>query len=69
MLDLFGPSADQINQSNQAHAVNFLTLALALTHKGVLTVEELETARIQALHLVEQESARKRDEAAKIQLT
>lgn len=54
--------AEQINQSNQAHAVNYMTLVLALIEKGVISADEIEKARSQATHFVEQEWARKREE-------
>jgi ribosomal protein L16/L10AE len=61
--DLFGGvTAEQVNQSNQVHAVNYLTLTLVLIEKGIITADEIEKARVQATHFVEQEWARKRKE-------
>ncbi len=62
MFNLFsGISAENFNQSNQAHAVNWLALAIVLVEKGILSVDEFEKARVKATHLVEQEFAKKRD--------
>lgn len=64
--DLFGGvTCEQINQANQAHAVNFMTLMLVLVERGIISTDELETAKARAEHLVEQEWARKREEAVK----
>ena len=63
--DIFGVTASEVNQSNQAHAVNYLTLTLLLIEKGIITDDEIERARTQATHFVEQEWARKKEEAAK----
>lgn len=63
--DLFGVSASEVNRANQAHVVNYSTLAFLLLEKGLITVEELERARAQATHHVEQQWAQLRDEAAK----
>lgn len=61
--ELFGVvTADVFNQSNQAHAVNYVALAHLLTDKGLISCEELEVARAKATHFVEQEFARKREE-------
>ena len=57
-----GVSADIVNQSNEAHAVNFVTLMFALVDRGVLSVDEIEKARAKAIHFVEQELAQKRDQ-------
>lgn len=47
------------------HAVNYLTLTLVLVEKGIITADEIEKARVQATHLVEQEWARKREDMEK----
>lgn len=60
LISLLRDTASEINQSNQAHAVNHLTLFLLLIEKGIITNEEAEQARIQATHIVEQEWARKK---------
>lgn len=66
MFDLFGGVTNEhINESNQAHASNHLSLVLLLIEKGVVSVEELEKSRAKATHIVEQEWARKRKEAEK----
>jgi hypothetical protein len=52
----------QIDEANQAHAANYLSIALALVDKGILTAEDLENKRLLALSMVEQEFARKKDE-------
>ncbi len=63
MFDLFGGvTAEHVNQSNQAHAVNHLTLLLLLVEKGIVTNEEVEVARAKAVQFVDQEWAKKRDE-------
>lgn len=53
---------DNINEANQAHAVNFATLMIALMEKGVVSSDELNAARAKATSLADQEFARKRDE-------
>jgi hypothetical protein len=64
--DLFGGvTAEQVNQANQVHAVNYLTLTLVLIEKGIITADEIEKARVQATHFVEQEWARKREDMVK----
>lgn len=64
MPDIFGNiSGDDLDQSNQAHAVNCLAIALALVEKGILTMEELNHARAKATHMVEQEFARMQSKA------
>jgi hypothetical protein len=61
--DLFGvASAETFNQSNQAHAVNYLTLVQLLIQKRIVSADEIADARIKATHFVEQEWARKREE-------
>jgi hypothetical protein len=63
--DLFGvASAETFNQSNQAHAVNYLTLVQLLIQKRIVSADEIADARIKATHFVEQEWARKREEQA-----
>ncbi len=63
MYELLGATGDQLNQANMAHATNHLTLLIALVEKGILSDDEIESARIQATHFVEQEWAKKREEA------
>lgn len=64
--DLFGGvTVECLNQSNQAHAINYLTLAIILIEKGIISEDEIEKTRVQATHLVEQEWARKREDADK----
>lgn len=64
--DLFGGvTAEQVNQANQVHVVNYVTLAFLLVDKGVITGDEIEKARVKATHFVEQEFARKREEQEK----
>jgi len=53
---------DNINEANQAHAVNFATLMIALMEKGVVSSDEMNAARAKATSLADQEFARKRDE-------
>jgi hypothetical protein len=53
---------DHINEANQAHAVNFATLMIALMEKGIVSAAELDAARAKATSLVDQEWAKKRDE-------
>ena len=55
---------DHINEANQAHAVNFATLMIALMEKGIVSAAELDAARAKATSLVDQEWAKKRDEIA-----
>ncbi len=65
--DLFGGgvSAEDVNQSNQAHAVNFLTLTLVLVEKGIISADEIKKARVQATGFVDQEWAKKREQQEK----
>ena len=62
---MFGPTASEINQANQAHAVNHITLLSLLLDKGIVTADEVAAAQIKATHIVEQEWARKKEEAAR----
>jgi hypothetical protein len=55
---------DQINEANQAHAVNYATLMIALMEKGIVSASELDAARAKATSLVDQEWAKRRDEIA-----
>lgn len=59
-----GVTPDQVNESNQVHAINYATLVLALTEKGLLTAEEINAARAKATHFVDEEFAKKRSAAA-----
>ena len=63
MLDMIGPSSEDINRSNMAHATNHMTLHLALVAKGILTSGDIEACRGRATHLVEQMWAKKEEEA------
>ena len=56
---------DKMNEANQAHAVNYIAIVIALEKKGILTMEEYEEAKFLATSVVEQEFAQKRDEANK----
>ena len=55
---------DQINEANQAHAVNHATLMIVLMEKGIVSASELDAARAKATSLVDQEWAKRRDEIA-----
>ncbi|GAG02873.1 unnamed protein product [marine sediment metagenome] len=63
MLDLFGPSSEDVNRSNMAHATNHMAVCIALIDKGILTPDEIEACRGQATHIVEQRWAEKEREA------
>ena len=67
MFELFGGgvTAEHVNQSNQVHAINHLTIMLVLVEKGLVTAEEVEAARTRATQFVDQEWARKREESEK----
>ncbi len=54
-----------INESNQTHCVNYITIMIALLEKGIVSEEDLEKARIKATHIVDQEWAKKQEEAQK----
>ena len=58
-----GPTHSDLNESNSAHAINYLGLAIALIEKGIITDEEYEHGRIQAIGIVDEEFAKKRDDA------
>lgn len=60
---MFGITASAFNQANQAHAVNYIAIALLLQEKGIIDYADLERAHIQATHLVEQEWASKKEAA------
>jgi hypothetical protein len=55
----------KFNEANEAHAANYTALLIALMNKGLITLEDYEFARTKAMHLAEQEFARKRDEIQK----
>lgn len=61
--DLFSVTPSQVNEANQAHAINHLALAMLLIEKGIITDDELDKARTQATHIVEQAWAEKRERA------
>lgn len=65
MFDFLGATSEQVNQSNQAHAVNYLALALVLIDKGIMSYDDIRDAVVRATHLVEQEWAMKKEEAIK----
>lgn len=58
-----GIDPNKLNEANQAHAVNYIAIVIALEKKGILTMEEYEEAKILATSVVEQEFAKKRDNA------
>lgn len=63
VLQALMKECDKMNEANQAHAVNYMAIVIALVNKGILTMDEYERAKVQATSLVEQEFAQKRDEA------
>jgi len=63
-----GPFGDGVTKEmfleiNKEHIINFSALTIALGNKGLLTVEDMEKARAEAKQLVDQEWARKKEEA------
>jgi hypothetical protein len=50
-----------LNESNELHGVNFLTLVILLFEKGIIDDDDFNRAQAQARHIVEQEFAKKRD--------
>lgn len=63
LFGLLGPTAAELNESNQSHATAYGALIILLIDKGVFTHEEYDRAYIRAQHIISQEFARKRDEA------
>lgn len=63
--DLFGVTPSEINEANKAQAIVSASILIALTEKGVITNEELESAMMKATHLVDQLFAEKREKAEK----
>ncbi len=61
ILNALQQECDKMNEANQAHAVNYLAIVIALEKKGILTMDEYERAKILATSVVEQEFAKKRD--------
>lgn len=60
-----GVSSEDINRSNQAHAINAIAIMIVMVDKGLVTDEELMAARVKATQYVDQEWARKREESEK----
>ena len=56
-------SAEIFNQANKAHSINATTILLILIEKGIATPEEIDKARTQATHIVDQEFAKKEEAA------
>jgi hypothetical protein len=54
-------TAEALNQNTEALASHLGALTIILIDKGICTVEELEKARLVALHETEQAFAKKRD--------
>ena len=63
--DLLKPVISAINDIHQGHSVNHMTLTILLLKKGLIDQDELDAARAQATHMVEQEWASRRDELTK----
>lgn len=63
--DIFGPSIQQFQDSHVHHATNYLALALLLIEKGIITDDDLDRARTQATHIIDQVVAQKQEEAQK----
>lgn len=61
-FDLLGPTAEELNESNQIHAAAYGAILILLVDKGIITKDEYDRAYIQAQHTLSQEFARKRDE-------
>ncbi len=61
--DLFGVTPADMNESNKAQAIVSVTILVALIEKGIITEDELESARSIATHVVDQLFAAKRDQA------
>ena len=59
----FGPSIEQFQESHIHHATEHLALVLVLVKKGIVTDDELEAARAQATHIIDQIAAQKKQEA------
>lgn len=65
MLDMFGPTYQDLTLSNIAHAANALAIAQVLIDKGIITEDEFVAAQAKMLVACEQEMTRKNDEAAR----
>jgi hypothetical protein len=57
-----GPTAEELNDANKAHAIAYGALTIALIDKGLITEEEYKRAFAQATVIIDQEFARKRDQ-------
>lgn len=61
LVDADGPSPNQYNEANAAHAAAYGALTIILLDKGIITLEEYDRAYAQATVIIDQEFARKRD--------
>lgn len=60
---LFGITPEQINESNKAHAINYVAILIVLTDKGIISADEFVFAKVRATSIVDQEFAEKRENA------
>lgn len=58
-----GVSADLVNESNKAHAVNAVAIMDILISKGICTQEDINVALVKATALIDQAWAEKREAA------
>lgn len=63
MFDLFSVSPQQLQETSTAHVANHLALLSLLVEKGVVTEEEYTAAHVRAVHMVDQLTAARRQEA------
>lgn len=57
--------AKAFNEANKQHAIAYGALLITLIDKGVITQEEYDRTHAQATAIIDQEFARKRDDAEK----
>ncbi len=63
--DLFGVTPLQVDESNKAHVINNMAIAILLIEKGIISGDELDKARNQATHIIDQVWAAKQEQARK----
>ncbi len=63
--DLSGVTPSQVNEVNKAHVINNMAIALLLIEKGIITDDELDKARNQATHIIDQIWTANQDQARK----
>ena len=60
---MFDIDPAKLNEANQTHAVAYGAILISLIDKGVLTQYEYDRAHARATQIMDQEFAKKRDDA------